>query len=31
MEYYTKIQILRINGLRNLSATLSGSKDMGSR
>ncbi|MET0909134.1 MAG: acyl-CoA dehydrogenase family protein, partial [Ilumatobacteraceae bacterium] len=28
--YYTKIQILRINGLRNLSATLSGSKDMGS-
>ena len=22
MEYYTKIQILRINGLRNLSATL---------
>jgi alkylation response protein AidB-like acyl-CoA dehydrogenase len=29
MEYYTKIQILRINGLRNLSATLSGSKDMG--
>ena len=30
MEYYTKIQILRINGLRNLSATLSGSKDMGS-
>ena len=30
MEYYTKIQILRINGLRNLSATLSGSKDMSS-
>ena len=30
MEYYTKIQILRINGLRNLSATLSGSKNMGS-
>jgi alkylation response protein AidB-like acyl-CoA dehydrogenase len=33
MTYYTKIQILRINGLRNLSATLSatrsGSKDMG--
>ena len=24
MEYYTKIQILRINGLRNLSATLTG-------
>lgn len=29
MEYYTKIQILKINGLRNLSATLSGSRDMG--
>jgi alkylation response protein AidB-like acyl-CoA dehydrogenase len=29
MEYYTKIQILRINGLRNLSATLSGGGDMG--
>jgi hypothetical protein len=29
MEYYTKIQILRINGLRSLSATLSGAKDMG--
>jgi alkylation response protein AidB-like acyl-CoA dehydrogenase len=29
MTYYTKIQILRINGLRNLSATLSGSGDMG--
>ena len=28
MEYYTKIQILRVNGLRNLSATLSNSKDM---
>jgi alkylation response protein AidB-like acyl-CoA dehydrogenase len=28
MEYYTKIQILRINGLRNLSATLNQSKDM---
>ncbi len=27
MEYYTKIQILRINGLRNLSATLNDSKD----
>jgi alkylation response protein AidB-like acyl-CoA dehydrogenase len=29
MEYYTKIQILKINGLRNLSATLSGGGDMG--
>ena len=29
MEFYTKFQILRINGLRNLSATLTGSKDMG--
>ena len=29
MEYYTKIQILKINGLRNLSATLTGSRDMG--
>ena len=29
MEYYTKIQILKVNGLRNLSATLNGSKDMG--
>jgi len=29
MEYYTKIQILRINGLRNLTATLNASKDMG--
>ncbi len=29
MEYYTKIQILRINGLRNLTATLNQSKDMG--
>jgi len=28
MEFYTKIQILRINGLRNLSATLNDSKDM---
>jgi alkylation response protein AidB-like acyl-CoA dehydrogenase len=28
-EYYTKIQILRINGLRSLSATLSGTKDPG--
>ena len=29
MEFYTRFQILRINGLRNLSATLTGSKDMG--
>ncbi|MFN6121721.1 MAG: acyl-CoA dehydrogenase family protein [Actinomycetes bacterium] len=29
MEYYTKIQILRVNGLRSLSATLAGSKDLG--
>ncbi|HAP77875.1 MAG TPA: acyl-CoA dehydrogenase [Acidimicrobiaceae bacterium] len=29
MEYYTKIQILRINGLRSLSSTLAGTKDMG--
>src|SRR6056300_26421 len=29
MRYFTKIQILRINGLRNLSSALSGSKDMG--
>jgi alkylation response protein AidB-like acyl-CoA dehydrogenase len=28
-EYYTRIQILRINGLRSLSATLSGKKDPG--
>lgn len=28
MEYYTKIQILRINGLRNLTSTLNKSKDM---
>ncbi len=28
-EYFTKIQILRINGLRSLSATLTGSKDLG--
>ena len=27
--YYTKIQILRINGLRNLTATLTGKRDMG--
>ena len=29
VEYYTKIQILRVNGLRSLSATVSGAKDMG--
>ena len=29
MRYYTKIQILRFNGLRSLSATLTGSKDLG--
>jgi alkylation response protein AidB-like acyl-CoA dehydrogenase len=29
MEYYTKIQILRINGLRNLTSALNQSKDMG--
>jgi alkylation response protein AidB-like acyl-CoA dehydrogenase len=29
MEYYTKIQILRINGLRNLTSTLNDSKDKG--
>ncbi len=29
MRYYTKIQILRINGLRSLSATVSGRKDSG--
>jgi alkylation response protein AidB-like acyl-CoA dehydrogenase len=29
MAYYTKIQILRINGLRTLSATVSGAKDPG--
>ena len=28
-EYYTRIQILKINGLRNLTATLNKSKDMG--
>ena len=27
MEYYTKIQILRVNGLRSLSTTLMGKKD----
>ncbi len=29
MAYYTKIQILRINGLRNLTSAVQGSKDMG--
>jgi alkylation response protein AidB-like acyl-CoA dehydrogenase len=29
MQYYTKIQILRVNGLRNLTATLNESKDLG--
>jgi len=29
MQYYSKIEILRVNGLRNLSATLNKSKDMG--
>jgi alkylation response protein AidB-like acyl-CoA dehydrogenase len=29
MEYYTKIQILRINGLRSLTSTLTNSKDLG--
>ena len=29
MEYYTKIQILRINGLRNLTTAVTGKKDMG--
>jgi alkylation response protein AidB-like acyl-CoA dehydrogenase len=29
MQYYTKIQILRINGLRNLTAALGGAKDPG--
>ena len=28
-RFYTKVQILRINGLRSLSATLSGAKDPG--
>ncbi|MEI8238235.1 MAG: acyl-CoA dehydrogenase family protein [Actinomycetota bacterium] len=28
-QYYTKIQILKVNGLRSLSATLTGSKDFG--
>ncbi len=29
MQYYSKIEILRFNGLRNLTATLNNSKDMG--
>lgn len=29
MQYYTKIQILRINGLRNLTSAVTGNKDMG--
>ena len=29
MQYYTKIQILRYNGLRSLGANLEGKKDMG--
>jgi alkylation response protein AidB-like acyl-CoA dehydrogenase len=29
MQYYTKYQILRYNGLRSLGATLEGKKDMG--
>ncbi|MDX2379698.1 MAG: acyl-CoA dehydrogenase family protein [Acidimicrobiia bacterium] len=29
MEFYTKFQILRINGLRNLTSTLNDSKDRG--
>ncbi|MEM9041078.1 MAG: acyl-CoA dehydrogenase family protein [Actinomycetota bacterium] len=29
MTYYTKIQILRVNGLRNLTATVQNKKDMG--
>ena len=29
MRYHTKIQILRINGLRNLTGNLTGKKDMG--
>jgi alkylation response protein AidB-like acyl-CoA dehydrogenase len=29
MGYYTKIQILRVNGLRSLSSTLTGAKDPG--
>ncbi len=29
MEFYTKIQIMRINGLRSLTSTLTGSRDFG--
>jgi alkylation response protein AidB-like acyl-CoA dehydrogenase len=29
VEYYTRIQILKINGLRNLTSTLNDKKDMG--
>jgi alkylation response protein AidB-like acyl-CoA dehydrogenase len=29
MQFYTKIQILRINGLRNLTSAVTGQKDMG--
>ncbi len=29
MEFYTKIQIMRINGLRSLSSTLAGTRDFG--
>jgi alkylation response protein AidB-like acyl-CoA dehydrogenase len=29
MEYFTKVQILKVNGLRNLTSTLNKSKDMG--
>jgi alkylation response protein AidB-like acyl-CoA dehydrogenase len=29
MEYYSKIQIMRINGLRSLTATVTGKRDMG--
>jgi len=29
MTYYSKIQILKVNGLRNLTAALTGKKDMG--
>ncbi len=28
-DYYTRIQILRVNGLRSLSAAISGNKDLG--
>jgi alkylation response protein AidB-like acyl-CoA dehydrogenase len=29
MEYYTKIQILKVNGLRNLTVAVTGKKDLG--